>query len=85
MAFLSAYLPGFRIQSRLSFGSWIRNRIEIKIQKLKRLEIKPMERPGRSQWRSGGLKWSPAGSVDQWSKITITDEEQEQNTDTDPH
>jgi hypothetical protein len=27
---------------------------------------------GRSQWRLGGSKWSPGGSVEQWSQIRIT-------------
>ncbi len=31
-----------------------------------------MEGPGRSQWRSGGSKWSTGGSIDKKSQIPIT-------------
>ncbi len=65
------------------FGSWIRIRVRLKswiricvfikaeIQKIEKLSS-GRRGPWRSQWRSGGYKWSPGRSVDQWSQILIT-------------
>jgi hypothetical protein len=40
-----------------------------------------MEDRGHSQWRRGGSKWSPIGSVDQWCQIRITWGNVEQDPD----
>ncbi len=50
--------------------SYIRIRIEIKIQELIYTQIGAVE--SRPQWRLGRSKWSPGGSVDQWLQICIT-------------
>jgi hypothetical protein len=54
-----------RIQIRISVKSWIRIRIELKIQKSFR-GSRVVEGRGRSQkWRPGGYKWSPGGFVNE--------------------
>jgi hypothetical protein len=48
-------------------ASWIRIHIKVKIQKLKRFKI--------GSWRTEyahNVEWSPRGSTDQWSQISIT-------------
>jgi hypothetical protein len=60
---------GTRVANQIGLESRIRIRI-----KLKNLEAQKgsMEGSGRSQWRRGGSKWNPIGSVDNRSQIRIT-------------
>jgi hypothetical protein len=53
---------------RIIFGSWIWFRIT----EAWDAKIEPWRGWGLSQWRRGGSKWSPGGSVDQWTQIRIT-------------
>ncbi len=63
----------FESYSRIRFRvkSWMQVRFIVKIQKLE-TQNRAVEGIGRSRWRPGGSKWSPEGSVDQWSQIPFT-------------
>ena len=63
-----------RLRIWSSFGSWILICISAKIKYPVVFEAqkRALEGRGRSQWRPGGSKWSPAGfSIEQWAQIPI--------------
>ncbi len=50
----------------------MRIRIEVKIQMLQGLKIELLRAVDVHKWRPVGSKWSPLGTLDQWSHIPIT-------------
>ncbi len=55
---------GLWIRIRIIFGRWIHIHIKSEFRSLE-AQNGAVEDSGRSQWRRGGSKWSPEGSVHQ--------------------